>query len=81
MTGGVGTQSQISRTSKCSALQPTVGAQAAKFLELSGVCKVVEAGADKEERRATRLDSWIAWEAEGAAADFGYCTGAVYVLP
>jgi len=34
-----------------------------RFLELSGVGRIVEDGVD-EERRATRLDEWIAWEAE-----------------
>ena len=34
------------------------------FLELSGVDRVVENEADKEERRTVRLHGWIAWEAE-----------------
>jgi hypothetical protein len=39
-----------------------------KFLELSGVGKVLEDGADVEEARASRLDRWIAWEAEERVA-------------
>jgi len=35
-----------------------------KFLELSGVGKVVEDSTDEEETRAARMDEWIAWEAE-----------------
>jgi len=40
-----------------------------KFLELSGVGRVVEDGADEEVRRATRLEGWIAWEAEEMVAE------------
>jgi len=35
-----------------------------RFLELSRVGRIVGDGADEEERRATPLDGWIAWEAE-----------------
>jgi len=38
-----------------------------RFLELSGVGRLVE-GEDVEETRAARLDGWIAWEAEEKAA-------------
>jgi hypothetical protein len=32
-----------------------------KFLELTGVGKIVD-GVNEEETRATRMDEWIAWE-------------------
>jgi hypothetical protein len=39
-----------------------------RFLELSGVGKVMDDGADEEETRAARMDGWIVWEAgEGGA--------------
>ena len=38
-----------------------------RFLELSGVGRLVE-GEDVEETRAARLDGWIAWEAEERVA-------------
>jgi len=37
-----------------------------RFLELSGVGRIVESGADKE---ATRLDGWVAPEAEKRVAE------------
>jgi len=37
--------------------------------KLSEVCRVVEGGADEEERRATRLDGRIAWETEERVAE------------
>jgi len=36
---------------------------------LPGVGHVVENGEDEEERRATRLDSWIVWEVEERVAE------------
>jgi len=33
-----------------------------RFLELSGVGRVVEDGTDEEEARAARMDEWIAWK-------------------
>jgi len=39
-----------------------------KFLELSGVGRVVEDGIDEGETRARRLDEWIVWEAEERVA-------------
>jgi len=39
------------------------------FLELSGVGRVVEGEVDEEERKATQLDGWIAWEAEERVAE------------
>ena len=39
------------------------------ILELSGVGRIVEDGADEEERRATRLDGWVAWGAEERVAE------------
>ena len=38
-----------------------------RFLELSGVGRLVE-GEDVEETRAARLNGWIAWEAEERVA-------------
>jgi hypothetical protein len=35
-----------------------------RFLELSGVGRVMEDGVDEEEARAGRLDRWIPWETE-----------------
>jgi hypothetical protein len=35
-----------------------------KFLELSGVGRVMDDGVDEEEARAGRLDRWIPWETE-----------------
>jgi len=35
-----------------------------RFLELSGVGRVVEDGTDEDQVRAERMDQWIAWEAE-----------------
>jgi hypothetical protein len=35
-----------------------------RFLELSGVGRVMDDGADEEETRATRLDGWIPWRVE-----------------
>jgi hypothetical protein len=35
-----------------------------KFLELSGVGRVMEDGVDEEEARAGRPDRWISWETE-----------------
>jgi hypothetical protein len=32
-----------------------------RFLELSGVGRVVEDGEDEEETRAARMDEWIIW--------------------
>jgi len=39
-----------------------------RFLELSGLGRVVEDGTDEEEIWAGRLDGWIVWEAEERAA-------------
>jgi hypothetical protein len=33
-----------------------------RFLELSGVERTMEDGADVEETRAERMDGWITWE-------------------
>ena len=41
-----------------------------RFLELSGVGKLVE-GEDVEETRAAKMDGWIAWEAEERVAQEG----------
>jgi len=35
-----------------------------RFLELSGVGRVVEDGTDEDQARAERMDRWVAWEAE-----------------
>jgi hypothetical protein len=35
-----------------------------RFLELSGVGRVMDDGADEEETRAARLDRWIPWRVE-----------------
>jgi len=35
-----------------------------RFLELSGVGRVVEDGRDEDQERAERMDRWIIWEAE-----------------
>jgi hypothetical protein len=35
-----------------------------RFLELSGVGRVVTDGSDEDEAWARRMDSWIVWEAE-----------------
>jgi hypothetical protein len=41
-----------------------------RFVELSGVGRVMEDGADVGEARASRTNEWIAWEAEeGVARD------------
>jgi ribonuclease HI len=37
-----------------------------RFLELSGVGRVVEEGLDEDEAYAAKMDGWIAWEEEGA---------------
>jgi len=42
-----------------------------KFLELSGVGRVVEDGTDEDQARAERMDRWIAWEAEERAESRG----------
>jgi len=36
-----------------------------RFLELSGVGRVMEDGTDEEEARAARMDEWVVWEGEG----------------
>jgi hypothetical protein len=33
-----------------------------KFLELSGVGRVVADGTDEDQARATRMDEWVVWE-------------------
>jgi len=38
--------------------------QLLRFLELSGVGRVVEDGTDEDQARAERMDRWVAWEAE-----------------
>jgi hypothetical protein len=35
-----------------------------RFLELSGVGRLVEGGKDEEEAHAEKMDQWIVWEAE-----------------
>jgi len=35
-----------------------------RYLELSGVGRTVEGGQDEEEAHASKMDRWIAWEAE-----------------
>jgi len=35
-----------------------------RFLELSGVGRVVEDGTDEDQARAEKMDQWITWEAE-----------------
>jgi hypothetical protein len=49
---------------------PTLGGKSRffKFLELSGVGRVVEDGTDVEESRTARLDEWIMCEAEERVA-------------
>jgi hypothetical protein len=40
----------------------------AKYLELSGVGRMIADGADEEGAHAARMDEWVAWETvEGAA--------------
>jgi hypothetical protein len=39
-----------------------------RFLELSGVGRVMDDGVDEEVARAARLDGWIIWEAEDCVA-------------
>jgi len=41
-----------------------------RFLELSGVGRVMDDGSDEEEARAAKMDEWIVWEAreQGAPA-------------
>jgi len=43
---------------------PRWGRQLLKFLELSGVGRVMEDGVGVEEARASRVDGWIVWEGE-----------------
>jgi hypothetical protein len=43
-----------------------------RFLELSGVGRLVEGGKDEEEAHAEKMDQWIVWEAEeGGKAELG----------
>jgi len=42
-----------------------------RFLELSGVGRVVEDGTDEDQVRAERMDQWIAWEAEERVEPWG----------
>ena len=35
-----------------------------RFLELSGVGRVVEGGEDEDEAHAAQMDRWVVWEAE-----------------
>ena len=35
-----------------------------RFLELSGVRRMVEGGEDEDEAHAARMDRWVVWEAE-----------------
>jgi len=39
-----------------------------RFLELSGMRRLVEDGTDVEEARAARMDGWIVWEVEERVA-------------
>jgi hypothetical protein len=55
-----------------------VGAAVLKFLELSGVGRVMADGTDEDGAYAARMDEWVAWETmEGAAlgtrVDFVCC--------
>jgi len=40
-----------------------------RFLELSGVGRVVENGIDEEAAQAERMDGWIVWEHEERVAE------------
>jgi hypothetical protein len=40
------------------------GKRLLRFLELSGVRRMMDDGFDEEETRAVRMDGWIVWEAE-----------------
>jgi hypothetical protein len=45
--------------------------QFAKFLELSGVGRVMADGTDEDGAYAARMDEWVAWEAVERAAPRG----------
>jgi hypothetical protein len=42
-----------------------------KFLELSGVGRVMADGTDEDGARAARMDEWVAWDAKERAAAGG----------
>ena len=42
-----------------------------RFLELSGVGRVVEDGTDEDNSRAARMDEWVVWEAADERAPRG----------
>jgi len=46
---------------------PRLERRLVKFLELSGVGRVMADGVDEDEARAERTDGWIVWEAEEIA--------------
>ena len=45
-----------------------------KFLELSGVVRVVVDGTDVERARAARMDEWIVWEGHARAHNMALCS-------
>jgi hypothetical protein len=65
-----------------------------KFLELSGVGRVMAEGTDEDGAYAVRMDEWVAWETVEGAAPRGesqvlystprgddFCCGALLFLP
>jgi hypothetical protein len=44
-----------------------------KFLELSGVGRVIADGTDEDGARAARMDEWVVWEKVERAAPRGEC--------
>jgi hypothetical protein len=42
-----------------------------KFLELSGVGRLMADGTDEDGARAARIDEWVAWETEERVAPGG----------
>jgi len=53
--------------------------QLLKFLELSGVDRIVEDGANEEERRTIRPDGWIAWKGSRRISNFSRSAAAHYL--
>jgi hypothetical protein len=43
---------------------PRWGSRLLRFLELSGMGRLVEGGVEEDEAYAARMDNWIIWEVE-----------------